>query len=209
MHLVGELLEHSRLGPIDLDRIGALDARERLLDVVLDVLREVEADARHLVGEFLLQFFRQLLLGEIGRPFIERLQRHEQLDVRERRGVAAVVGTAVLRNDGDHLRMAEQDLAHLARRLGAGIERDGRRHLRPDPEIALLQRRQKLAAEPRCREEARQPGIRARSSTATCRLSSAQRSTGRVGLRAAAHDRRSRPPRCASAAAATPAPASP
>ena len=146
-HLGRELLEHVEIGADDLDRVGALHARKRLLDVVLDILREVEADAGQFLGKFLLQLFGQLFLGEVGRPLVERLERGEQLDVRERRGVAAVVGTAVLRDHGDDFRMAQQNLAHLAGDGGAGIERHGRRHRGADPEIALFQRRQELAAE--------------------------------------------------------------
>ena len=148
-HLGRERFQRLQVRPDDLDRIGALHARQRLLDVVLDILREVEPDARQFLGELLLQLFRQLFLGQVRRPFVEWLERREQFDVGERRGVAAIVGTAVLRHHGDDLRMAQQDLPHLARRLGAGIERDRRRHRRPDPEIALLQRRQEFAAEPR------------------------------------------------------------
>ena len=143
-HLIGEFLELREIGSDDLDRIRALDAGKRLLDVVLNILREVEADARHFVFEFFLYFVGQLFLGEPRRPLVERLERHEQLDIRKGRGVGAIVGTPMLRNDGDHLRMPEQNLPHLARRLGAGIQRDGRRHLRPDPEIALLERRKKF-----------------------------------------------------------------
>ena len=112
--------------PDDLDRIGALHARQRFLDVVLDILREVEADAGQFLGKFLLQLLGQLFLGEIGRPFVERLERREQLDVGERRGVAAIVGAAVLRHHGENLRMPQQDFAHLAGGGGAGIERHGR-----------------------------------------------------------------------------------
>ncbi len=72
-HLGRELFQHLKVWSDNLDRIGALDARQGLFDVVLDVLREIEADARQLVAEFLLQLFGQRLLGEVGRPFVERL----------------------------------------------------------------------------------------------------------------------------------------
>ena len=153
-HLGRELLEHLKIGADDLHGIGALHARERLLDVVLDILREVEADARQFLGEFLLQLFRQLFLGQVRRPFVERLEGSEQFHIGERRGVTAVVGAAVLRHHGDHFRVTQQYLAHLAGDGGAGIERHRRRHRGADPEIALLQRRQKLAAETRGREHA-------------------------------------------------------
>ena len=122
-----------------------------------------------------------------GRPLVERLERHEQLDIRKGRGVGAVVGTPVLRNDGDHFRVPEQNLSHLARRLGAGIERDGRRHLRSDPEIALLQRRKKFRAKPRRDENADNQEYQP---AANRQLGVVQRpaQSGRIGLAQLAHD---------------------
>ena len=54
----------------------------------------------------------------------------------------------MLGHHGNHLGMPQQDFPHLARGGGARIERHRRWHGRPDPEIALLQRRQEFAAEP-------------------------------------------------------------
>jgi hypothetical protein len=51
----------------DLDRIRAFDSRKRLLDIVLDVLREIEVNS--------WQFFRKLILklfGELVLPAIHR-----------------------------------------------------------------------------------------------------------------------------------------
>mmetsp|Transcript_5519 Transcript_5519/g.13306 ORF Transcript_5519/g.13306 Transcript_5519/m.13306 type:complete len:1095 (-) Transcript_5519:4456-7740(-) len=143
----GNLFEDAEIGPDDLDRVGTLDAREPLFDVVLDVLREVEDHARELARQQPLQLVHELLLGQAGWPFVQRLERREQLNVVEARGIAAVVGPAVLRHHGQHLGEALDDLAHPVGHLGAGLERDGGRHGRPDPQIALLERRQKLAAE--------------------------------------------------------------
>ena len=44
-HLIREVLEHLQIRAQDLDGIRAFDAGQRLLDVVLDVLRKIEADA--------------------------------------------------------------------------------------------------------------------------------------------------------------------
>ncbi len=55
----------------------------------------------------------------------------------------------MLRDHGDDFRMSEQDLAHLVDGRHRCFERDRLRHRRPDPEIALLERGQKLGAEPR------------------------------------------------------------
>ena len=60
---VGDPLQRREIGTDDLDRVGAFDARQAFLDVVLDVLREIEVDAGELLGELLLQLVDQLLLG--------------------------------------------------------------------------------------------------------------------------------------------------
>ena len=87
-----------------------------------------------------------------GRPFVERLQRHEKFRIEEARRVAAVVRPAVLGDDRDDFGMAQQDLADLVDERHAGFQRYGRRHGGADPQIAFLERRQEFAAEPRADE---------------------------------------------------------
>ena len=106
-----------------------------------------------LFGKLLLELVDQHVLGVASRPFVVRLERREQLDIGERRSIAAVVGPAVLGNDVQHFRMTKQDLAHLRRRRLARLQSHRRRHRCPDPQIAFFQCRQKLAAKP-CRQEA-------------------------------------------------------
>ena len=128
--LRGQLLQHFEIGTDDLDRIGAFDPRDRLLDVVLDVLGEVEDDSRQLALELRLNLLGQFLLGQALGPLVVRLERHEQFDVRERRGVAAVVGPAMLGNHGNDFRMLQQNQPHflaspprrLPARASCGIE---------------------------------------------------------------------------------------
>src|ERR1700677_2584789 len=83
-HLGGQRFQRLQIWSDDLDRIGALDARKGFLDVVLDILREVEANSRQFLAEFLLQLLGQFFLGEVGRPFVKRLERRKQLDIGER-----------------------------------------------------------------------------------------------------------------------------
>ena len=64
LDLGGEVFQNILVGADDLDRIGAFDAGERLLDIVLDVLGEIEDHPRQLVGKFLLQLIDQLVLGQ-------------------------------------------------------------------------------------------------------------------------------------------------
>ena len=148
-YLAGIFLQLVQIGADDFDRIGAFDARQRLLHVVLDVLREIEHHSGQRRIELRLQLRGELVLGHAGRPFIIGFQRREQLHIGERRCIAAVVRPPVLRHHGDDLRVAEQDFAHLARRLGSGVQRHGLRHRRADPVVSLLQGRQEFAAEKR------------------------------------------------------------
>ena len=61
-NLVGQLLELDQIGADDLDRIRALDPGKRLFHVVLNILREIEADAGKLVLKLLLNNVGELLL---------------------------------------------------------------------------------------------------------------------------------------------------
>ena len=62
-----------KIGPDDLDRIGAFHAEKSFLDVILNVLGEVEIDADELVVEFVLQVFNEVGFVIARRPLIERL----------------------------------------------------------------------------------------------------------------------------------------
>ena len=64
-----------------------------------DHLREVEDDAGERLAELLRELLGHLLLGHAARPFVERAERREQLDVVEAGDVGAVVGAPELRDD--------------------------------------------------------------------------------------------------------------
>ena len=100
------LLQHLQIVAEQLDRVLALHAGRRLLDVVLDVLGEVEVDAGECRLQLVGHVVGQLLLVDAGRPGVEWLQRHEELGVEEAGRVGAVIRPAVLRDDGDHLGIA-------------------------------------------------------------------------------------------------------
>ena len=70
---VGKPLDRRQIAADDLHRVGAFDARERLFDIVLNVLRKVEVDTRQFVIELLLQLGGEHVLGESRRPFVEWL----------------------------------------------------------------------------------------------------------------------------------------
>src|SRR5262249_12397699 len=61
--LAGDSFQHAQVAPDDLDRVGSLDARKLLLDVVLDILREIEADPHKLVRKLRLQLFDESFFG--------------------------------------------------------------------------------------------------------------------------------------------------
>ena len=97
MHdLAGKIFEGRKVGTHELDRVRALNARDRLFDVVLNILREVEYYARDSVFKFLLQLRSQLLLGKSRSPFLQWLERREQLHVPKWGWVTAVIRPAVL-----------------------------------------------------------------------------------------------------------------
>jgi len=90
-HLLGQPFENVEIGADDLDRIGAFDARQRLLDIVLYVLREIEIDSRKLLLELLFDLLGQLFLGEPGGHSSKGL-RGRRVRHWRRGGVGAIVG---------------------------------------------------------------------------------------------------------------------
>ena len=175
-----ELFQRLEVRPDDLDRIGALHARQRLFDVVLDILGEVEADAGQLLARTPSAVLRSASpwSGPAG---------HSSNGLSGANSSTLENGEASLPLSGrpccDTTVMISGCRSRISRilrgRLGAGIERDGRRHRGADPEIAFLQRRQEFAAEPampRARSR-REEDARRRSPRAST-LPSAQRSTG-------------------------------
>ena len=136
-------------GPHDLDRVLALDARERFLDVVLDVLGEVEVDPRKLAGEPLRQDLRQPVLVEPVLPGVEGLQGHEELDVVRPADVGSVVGPPDLGHDGLDLGTLAKDVPHAPDVLRRLRQRDGQGQGRADPEVPFLELRHELAADER------------------------------------------------------------
>src|SRR6267143_902870 len=77
-HLLGEAVVRLHLGPCDLHAVLALYARERFLDVVGDVLREIEDHAGELVLQLLLEDLRQLVLVEAVLPLAFGPERGEE-----------------------------------------------------------------------------------------------------------------------------------
>ena len=120
---VGGLFQRLQIVAVHLDGILALDAGCRLFDVVLDVLREIELDARELLPQRLGHVLRELVLVDSGRPGVEGLQRHEELGIEETGGVGAVVGPAVLRDHGLHLGILAHQHAHAIDVRVAVLER--------------------------------------------------------------------------------------
>ncbi len=119
----------------------------RLLDVVLDDLREVGGQARdHLelrghVGD-------QRLFGRKARG-IERLQVGHDLDVVGTLRIGAVVGPPDVRDDVVDLGIRVQHVAHEARDFLGLVDRRRWREGDGEPDVALVQLGQEFAAEPR------------------------------------------------------------
>ena len=100
--LVGGVGQRLQIVAVELDRVLALDARDRLRDVVLQILREVEFDARELVLQLRQQLRGQFVLVAGAGPFAVGLQRREEFGVEQAGGVGAVVRAAVLRHHRFH-----------------------------------------------------------------------------------------------------------
>ena len=137
--LDGDLAQRVEVGAGDLDGVLGIDAGGRLLDVVLDVLREGEGDAGEALAQRVAHLGDQLLLVEALAPFVGRLQRHEELDVGEAVGIGAVVGPAVLGDDGLDLGEALDQPAHAVDVDVALVERHRGRQRRAQPDVALLE----------------------------------------------------------------------
>ena len=96
---IGRLLQGLQVVAVDLDGVLALDPGCGLLDVVLDVLREIEIHARETAAPARpVMSWVSFSLSTPGRPGLEGLQRHEEFGVEETGGIGAVVGPAVLRD---------------------------------------------------------------------------------------------------------------
>ena len=103
--LVGGVGQRLQIVAEQLDRVLAFDAGDRLGDVVLQILREVELDA----GELGLQLLQHFRWSTCPCPYPRairstRLERREELRIEEAGGVGAVVGPAMLRDDRLDLR---------------------------------------------------------------------------------------------------------
>ena len=98
--LVGRCREHVEVVAEELDRVLALDAGGRLLDVVLDVLREVEVDTRKLLRKGRGQLLREFFLVDPGRPAVGGLEGYEEFRIEESGRIGAVIGPAMLRDHG-------------------------------------------------------------------------------------------------------------
>ena len=147
LDLICEVFELRQIGSNDLDRVCAFDPRQAFLDVVLDVLRKVHVDAGEFPRELFLEVFDQIVFGAARLPLLERLQRHEKFGVEKPGCVAAIVRAAMLRDHRDDFRVAFDDRTHPVHNRHSGFERNRRRHRRADPQIAFLERGQKLRSE--------------------------------------------------------------
>ena len=155
--------EVRQIGADDLDRVGPLDARERLFDVVADELREVEVDpgkcrrtspsARPMSAAIVcsqtcakIAGFSATLPSASSGTLISRLKKL----------VTSVPSSGRPRCDITRLTSGTEAITSRSLRSHPGrlSQRDRPRQDRPDPEITFLERRHELAAQVRNQKSA-------------------------------------------------------
>ncbi len=136
--------QHDNVVADQLDRVLAFDAGYSLLDVILDVLREIEVDARKLCLQSFIDLFDELVLGDPLAPFLSWLEWGKKLGIEETRSIGAIVGPALLGHDRLHFGKILDRETHAVDEVIALFERDRRRHGCANPEIAFLQMRQEF-----------------------------------------------------------------
>src|SRR5262249_7721620 len=97
--LLGGFRQQDNVVTDQLDRVLAFDAGYRFLDVVLNVLREVEADAGKLRLQSLVHLLDELVFGQVLAPLLFRLEGREKFGIEEAGSIRAVVGPALLGYD--------------------------------------------------------------------------------------------------------------
>src|SRR5262249_38108077 len=120
----------------------------RLLDVVLDVLREVEIDADELALELFAHLFDHGDLGQTLGPFFRRLQLRKQFGNEGAIGISALVTAALFGDHGAYRSIARNHTSHSRDGVRAGFERYRRRQQRANPQVSLFQLGQEFGAEP-------------------------------------------------------------
>src|SRR5882672_10582690 len=145
--LSGDAFELEDISPVELDGQLALHAGERLVDVVLDRLREVRGDPRD--GLDAPRHRLDQLVLVVDAPLVARFEPDVELG-----GVGAVdVGAVVRRAElGDHnadLGEGQQPLADVVDIRVGVLQRDTDGELHAQPDIPLVQLGQELLAEQR------------------------------------------------------------
>src|SRR5262245_30096871 len=157
------LSQHNHVIADQLHRVLAFDAGYSFLDVVLDVLREVEVDARKFRLQSCVDLLDELVLGHTLAPLLGRLQRRKELGIEEACRIGAVIGASLLGHDGLDFGKTLDHQPYAVDEVVALLERNRRRHGCANPEIALLQMRQEFEAQKLGRKQ------RERQEQASCR----------------------------------------
>src|SRR5262249_43051848 len=128
--LLGGFRQHDNVVADQLDRVLAFDAGYSLLDIVLDVLREVEVDAWKLRLQGFVDLLDELVLAHTLAPFLCRLERGKKFGVEEAGSIGAVVGPSLLGHDGldfrkilDHQPHAVDEVSEIEGGMVAQIQR--------------------------------------------------------------------------------------
>src|SRR5713226_5210984 len=143
----GEVLVGPQIRAEDLDRISRLHPGQRLVHIVLDVLRVTETDARQRVAKLFVDPAYEFCLAEMRGPLVERLEVDEELGIEKSGRIGTVVRATDLGQHERHLGEGQENPPSLLRNRGGPIQRNAERHSGARPDVALFKLRQKLASE--------------------------------------------------------------
>ena len=137
--LVRGLCQRLKVAAEKLDRVLALDPGNRLLNIVLNVLREIEFDAGKLFDQRGRDFTRQCIFIDARSPIPLGLQRYEEFGIEKSCRIRPVVRTSMLRYDRLDFREILDHLADLVDVSVALFKRNGGWHRRSNPKIAFFE----------------------------------------------------------------------
>ncbi len=140
--LFGLGFQHKKIRAIELNGELTFDAGKRLIDVVLDRLREVCRDAANAREPIVHGFSEFLLILDF--PFVAGLESDEKLGVVRTVRVCPIIRRSQLGYHDSGFGKSQQTLADLVDIWLRSLERNPNRELDAQPDVSFVQLREKL-----------------------------------------------------------------